>query len=99
MRFEWDIRKPRTNLAKHGVTFELAEAVFLDPFSQTRPDRVVEGEERWITLGTLTTGKVLFVAHTLTRTDGEVVVRIISARKATNHERRAFEEDAGRISG
>ncbi|MGI8485346.1 MAG: BrnT family toxin [Thermomicrobiales bacterium] len=94
MRFEWDIRKSRSNLTKHGITFELAEIIFFDPLSRTMPDREVNGEKRWITLGTLPNGRVLFVAHTLTGSDEEPVVRIISARKATIHERREFEEDS-----
>lgn len=51
MRFERDENKNRENRKKHGVSFEIAMEVFDDPFSLTSQDRVVEGEERFWTLG------------------------------------------------
>ena len=51
MRFEWDEEKDRGNLAKHKLSFETARLVFDDPLAVSVPDRVVEGEERWRTLG------------------------------------------------
>ena len=51
MRFVWDEKKSRLNLAKHKVSFETAALVFEDPHSISRFDRIKDGEERWQTLG------------------------------------------------
>jgi uncharacterized DUF497 family protein len=61
MRFEWDEDKNRRNLAKHKLTFERASLVFEDPQQLNIQDRIVEGEERWQTLG-MESGMVLLVA-------------------------------------
>lgn len=92
MLFQWDEAKNRRNLAKHKISFETAKLVFEDPLALSRKDRVVEGEERWQTLGVIDGVLVMLVAHTYWEEDGEEVVRIISARKATSPERRAYEE-------
>lgn len=92
MRFVWDERKSRQNLAKHKVSFETAQLVFDDPCALSMKDRVVEGEQRWQTLGLAGGAVVLLVAHTFVEEHGEEVIRIISARKATRHEREAYEE-------
>lgn len=47
MQFEWDPEKARSNLAKHGVSFEDARLVWEDELAQFRLERIVEGEERW----------------------------------------------------
>ena len=91
MRFEWDEAKARANLAKHGVSFDTASEVFADPMAITAPDRFVDGEFRWRSVGRVGPVAVLFVAHTYRDEDGDEVVRLISARKATAHERRAYE--------
>lgn len=91
MRFEWDEDKHFLNLRKHKVGFETASLVFEDPQALSVQDRVVEGEERWQTLGMIA-GVVLIVAHTYRDEAGDEVIRLISARKATVHERRAYEE-------
>jgi len=92
MRFLWDERKSRANLAKHRISFETAAMVFEDPHSITRSDRIKEGEERWQTIGVAGGVAVLLVAHAYWEESGEEVVRIISARKATAHERKIYEE-------
>ncbi len=51
MRYVWDEGKSRRNLAKHKVSFETATLVFQDPHSISRMDQIVDGEERWQTLG------------------------------------------------
>ena len=93
MRFVWDEKKSRLNLAKHKISFETAMLVFDDPRAVSRPERVEAGEERWQTLGFAGRIVVLVVAHTWREEDGEEVIRIISARKATPHERGIYEED------
>jgi uncharacterized protein len=87
--FEWHAAKAQANLAKHGVSFEQATAVFLDPLALTfqDPDHA-EGEEREITVGHIARGQVVLVAHCL-RADR---LRIISARPATRRERKQYEE-------
>ena len=92
MRLEWDEKKSRLNLAKHKVSFEIAALVFEDPHSISRFDRVKDGEERWQTLGVVLGVVVLLVAHADYEENGEEVIRIISARKATPHERKIYEE-------
>lgn len=91
MRFEWDEDKNRRNRAKHKVSFETASLVFDDQRSVSVPDRMVEGEERWVTMG-LAGGVVLLVAHAYRGKETEEAIRIIPARKATPHERRIYEE-------
>jgi uncharacterized protein len=90
MRFEWDEVKNRPNLKKHKISFETARLVFDDPYARTLQDRVVNGEERWQTMGMMK-GLIVVVAHTYRQKDEEEVVRIVSARKATSAERRAYE--------
>lgn len=87
--FEWDTRKARQNVIKHGVTFREAETVFSDPLSITVSDRLHSiGEKRYITLGLSKESHLLIVVHT----DRNNVIRIISARKATKNEKRNYEE-------
>lgn len=89
MRFEWDEKKARANVGKHGVSFEDAVTVFGDPLSDTFPDPDHSlNEHRFIILGLSESGKILVVAHT----DDDKTIRIISAREATTTERRAYEE-------
>jgi uncharacterized DUF497 family protein len=90
MRFEWDEAKNRQNLAKHGINFETAALVFEDPYALSDPDRVVDDEERWQTIGTIGVVVVL-VAHLWWDEDGEEVIRLISARKASSAERKSYE--------
>ena len=93
MRWIWDPVKSRANRTKHGLSLDTAEAVFGDPLALSRPDPHT-GEERWQTIG-LVGSVMLLVIHTEPREDPEsheLVGRIISARKATAHERRAYEE-------
>lgn len=90
MQFEWDSAKAVENLAKHGVSFQEAATVFRDPLSATGadPDHSI-GEERFITFGVSTSGRLLVVAHT---EDGDTI-RIITARPATVAERKIYEEE------
>ena len=93
MRWIWDDKKNRTNTRDHGLSFETAQLVFRDPLAASRCDPDSR-EERWQTIG-LIGQVVVFVVHTWPEPDPatrEAVGRIISARKATAHERRAYEE-------
>lgn len=91
MRFEWDPAKGARNRVKHGVSFETARLVFDDPHAISVLDRIVEGEDRWKTVGMIA-GEILIVAHTLRTYGEEEDVRIISARLATARERRLYAE-------
>jgi uncharacterized DUF497 family protein len=92
MRFEWDEQKNRQNLHKHDVRFETAVLVFDDPYAITQRDVTFEDEERWITVGAIGPGSILLVVHTFYEEHDEEVIRVISARAAESHERRAYEE-------
>jgi uncharacterized DUF497 family protein len=81
--FEWDDAKAAANFRKYGVTFEQAAHAFRDPFAMEWIDaRAVYGEERVILLG-MSGGQILSVVYT---ERGEII-RIISARRATRHEK------------
>lgn len=91
--FEWDPRKAKTNITKHGVSFEQAAEVFLDALHiAVFDDEHSETEERWITLGKTKNGTLLVVTHTFAEHEDCATVRIISARPATKHEQRQYEE-------
>ena len=92
MRFEWDENKNRSNYRKHGVLFEIAMLVFDDPNYVMEQDREVDGEERWQTIGRVNEVIVLMVAHTIRDEEDDMAIRIVSARTATAHERRRYED-------
>ena len=83
--FEWDEDKARSNFEKHGVSFEEASTVFLDPYFIATDDPTAP--DHFIALGFSRLARLLFVVH-LER--GEKV-RIISARRASRPERRTYE--------
>jgi hypothetical protein len=89
---EWDDSKNRQNLRKHDVRFETAVLVFDDPYALTQRDLTFEAEERWITVGAIGPGSILLVVHTFYEEQNEEIVRVISARAAESHERKAYEE-------
>ncbi|MGO9112218.1 MAG: BrnT family toxin [Thermoguttaceae bacterium] len=99
MRFEWDEAKDLSNRRKHGVSFEDASHVFLDPLHVSVQERIEDGELRWQTLGLVEGVLLLTVAHTVTEELGDgtliEVIRIISARPATRKERRRYEDENG----
>jgi uncharacterized DUF497 family protein len=92
MRIEWNEEKNRRNYAKHKIRFEAAQFVFDDPYAFSIRDRVVNGEERWQTIGRAAGISVLLVVHANREERGGDVIRIITARKATPRERRLYEE-------
>jgi uncharacterized DUF497 family protein len=92
-RFTWDASKNRANLRKHGISFEMATKIFIDPNAIMRFDLDTDGEQRWQTIGCVDEGfLVVLAAHTLISDDSGELIRIISARKATPQERRLYEE-------
>jgi hypothetical protein len=89
------MRRRTDAISKHRFSFETARLAFDDPMALSVQDRVVDGEQRWQTLG-MTSGVLLIVAHTWIEEAGDEVVRLISARKATARERRAYAENQQR---
>jgi uncharacterized DUF497 family protein len=89
--FEWDWRKDSANLRKHGVDFQEASSVFGDPLSITIPDpHHAAGEERLVIVGMSSKRSLLVVVHTIR----DERIRLISARPATKHEKRNYEESS-----
>ncbi len=91
MRFEWDTTKSVLNKRKHGVSFEQAQGVFYDEHALLShdPDHSTE-EDRFVLLGTSLESRLLVVCHCYRENDE--LIRIISARKANNIERRLYGE-------
>ena len=90
MKFEWDTKKEKINIKRHGITFEQASYVFADPFALSRyDDEHSEDENRWILTLSET---VLAVVHTFRDKDGAESVRIISARRVSKREKQAYNE-------
>ncbi|HZW86868.1 MAG TPA: BrnT family toxin [Gallionella sp.] len=88
IEFQWDKEKALQNFKKHGVTFEEAATAFYDVLSNTISDNEhSEGEARFLLLGLSNQSRLLVVSHT----DGGNSIRIISARPATNKERKYYE--------
>jgi len=87
--FEWDEEKANSNLKKHKISFEEGITIFNDPFLLTFHDlEHSEFQERYINIGTSVNGRILILIHT-ERKDN---IRIISCRKATSTERKAYEK-------
>ena len=92
--FEWDSAKAAANLRKHGVSFVTAARVLEDPdahrFHIEELDAARNGEERWITTGSLPTSRMLILVIVWTMRG--LITRIISARAATRQERHEYVE-------
>ena len=89
MKIKWDPRKAKSNLKKHGVSFEEAATALSDPMAATGADpdhSITEG--RYVTFGVSEKGRLVVVSHT----EKDETIRIISARKASKGERELYEE-------
>ena len=84
--FEWDATKAASNARKHGVLFEEAATAFDDANAIDAPDRFVA--DRFVLIGRSARDHILFVVHAV-RSHGRI--RIISARKASPAQRKAYE--------
>lgn len=89
INFAWDARKAKTNLAKHGISFEEAETSFLDVNARLLddPDHS-ESEERFLLLGLSIKARCLTVSHCYREPGG--IIRIVSARPATIWEEQTY---------
>ncbi len=88
VRFEWDPQKAAANLRKHGVSFEGAQTAFDDELGAYYPDSL--HAERFILIGYSKPWRLRYVVYAEVRLDS---IRIISARKATKHEKAHYEND------
>ena len=89
MNFDWNLKKAAGNLRKHGVSFDEAASMFLDPMAVSGPDPEHSmAEDRYITFGFSSLGRLLAVSHT----HRPGAIRIISARRVTRGERKLYEE-------
>jgi uncharacterized protein len=86
MKFEWDPAKELANIAKHGLSFELAKTIWKGPIYTIVDYRYEYGETRFQTTGSLASLVVVLVVHT----EDDETIRIISARKATPNERKIY---------
>ena len=88
--FRWDPWKAAANFKKHEIDFHEAATALDDPLSTTFPDTDHSSlvEPRFVTIGRSNQGRILVVVHT----DGDLMIRLITARRATRHERRFYEE-------
>ncbi len=86
MDYEWDPHKAKANHRKHGIHFADAVAVFKDEHALWREDEGNYGEDRFVVAGTDYLDRIVTVVFTF-RGDN---IRIISARKATNQERKTY---------
>ena len=92
MRFEWDQGKNFTNLKKHGISFDEAIEIFDDPLHVSILDEKYSYfEERWITVGATKNISIIVVVNLFFSDEGEEIIRVISAREATNNERKKYE--------
>jgi uncharacterized DUF497 family protein len=88
MRVVWDPRKAASNQSKHGIRFSDAEAVFFDPFALTTEDSRARGEQRFVSIGEDSSGRIVVVVYAYR---GQTI-RMISARAATSSERKRYAE-------
>lgn len=89
--FEWDEAKAETNAEKHGVAFEDAATVFMDPLAKTYYDEGHSDEEdRYFAIGFALSGRLLAVWYT----DRGEVFRLIGARSATPREQLKYNADS-----
>jgi len=93
--FDWDPNKARTNRKNHGIAFEQASTIFLDPRMISIFDTEhSEHEDRWVTIGIDKNGILLVVVHTFQQLAADSCrIRVISARKATRKELKQYEEE------
>lgn len=89
MAYEWDAAKAHLNKEKHGIRFSDAVSALEDDRALTLRDVLSDDEERWITIGQDTLGRVVVVVYTWRANN----VRLISARLATRRERRQYLEN------
>ena len=92
IEFEWNLSKAASNKKKHGVSFEEAKSVFYDEFAlQFFDEKSSIAEDRFLLMGLSAKSRDLLICHC--ESDSGDLIRIISARKATNKERKLYKGD------
>lgn len=81
---ESDPVKAKSNIKKHGISFEEAETALLDPLALAQEDNDSKQEKRWVLIGMSSSARLLTVVYTLR--DNDNIIRLISARKSTRKE-------------
>ena len=89
MRIIWDPNKAEINFKKHKIRFSDAELVLYDPFAMTLEEQVIEGEQRFVSVGSDAVGRIVVVVFSYRRAD---TIRLISAKKATPLQRKQYEK-------
>jgi uncharacterized DUF497 family protein len=89
MRYLWDPAKDAQNQRKHGIAFADAVVIVDDPYALSREDTNAQGEQRFIVTGMDVFGRILTMVYTYTENE----IRVISARRASAQERRAYERE------
>lgn len=90
MNFQWDYDKEQINISKHGIDFDTAIKVFNDDYRIEKFDKKhSDDEDRYITIGMIDDIAVVLMVVYTEREEG-TIIRIISARKATNRERKMY---------
>ena len=87
MEIEYDSKKAKSNLIKHGVSFEEAVTTLYDPMALALEDKDSIDENRWIFIGLSAQTNLLTVVYTFRENE---IIRIISARKATRKEAKCY---------
>ena len=92
LRFTWDLNKEKSNLNKHGISFNEAATIFSDPFELTVIDSYHSIEEyRFLSVGQSIQGRLLVVSYTEREPN---IIRIISARGAGKMEKKQYEQQS-----
>ena len=90
-RYDWDEDKNQSNYVKDGISFQTAILIFDDPSVVSEVERIVDGEERWQSIGVIVKATIVLVAHTWKIQGSDEIIRVISVRKATPNERKRYE--------
>jgi uncharacterized DUF497 family protein len=88
MRITWDPQKAESNFIKHKIRFSDAELALYDTYAMTLEEQVIEGEQRFVTVGSDAIGRIVMVVYSY-RAD---TIRLISAKKATPSQRKQYEK-------
>ena len=88
MKVTWDPAKAEANFRKHRIRFSDAEPALFDLMALTIEDETVQGEQRFVSIGSDALNRILVLVYTYRGDD----IRLISARRATRKERKAYEE-------
>lgn len=85
--FTWDSNKNTSNIDKHGISFEEARSIFLDQNAIEYYDSDHSaGEDRFLMLGLSYNARIVLVSYAVQKENDKLIIRIISARKATKKE-------------